>query len=145
MKKVLCEVIFVMTFVLGMTVMALGATYRYTGTADFTSSFTKTYRSGNISFEYKPGNGWIVGTTYGKTRAGEYTTLNAYVYTSSTIVAVNNSSDAEDRGGKNTSGGWWYSSYASVSGQRYAKSASFYADVRSDSNTITDAYYYTVN
>ncbi len=41
MKKVLCEVIFVMTFVLGMTVMALGATYRYTGTADFTNSVTQ--------------------------------------------------------------------------------------------------------
>ena len=99
----------------------------------------------NVSFEYTPGGGALWWTSYASARTGIFLLNNGIGYVAATVNGVDGSTKHTYWGISAATGGWNYCDWATVQGQKYAKSAHHYADYRSSATTITDIYTYQVN
>ncbi len=141
MRKI---IIFISILVFGMlcaTVTSYAVT-EYSGVYeyDFTKKSVVTVETSGVErakFAYFPG---VSSTLCCSSLTAVYLNAASYGYAATTITAVNNTSVHKSWGGKSSSEGWYFSPTAKVSGQLYAKSLYYYADLRASSNNISTIY-----
>lgn len=141
MKKIIVFISAIIIAISSLTVTSYAIT-EYVGkhSYDYTTWAVVTARTNGVErakFYYYPGNG---STTYCRSYTSVYLYANSYGYAASTTTAINSTSVHKYWGGKSSVAGWYYSPTAKVTGQRYAKSLYYYADLRVASNTISTIY-----
>ncbi len=142
MKKMIAAICAVVVLMSGIALTAYAAN-EYTAKVNFDYTQKKTYTMESSTgykakFEYNPG-----GTTTSancSSRASVYLNAGQYGYAASTTTAQNGESVHRYWGGQATSAGYYYSPFAFVSGQKYAKNLYFYGDFRTAVNDISVIY-----
>lgn len=146
MKKMIVVICMVLVFMSGISLAAYAVNEDTTTmNVDFTQKFTVN-KSNNLGqkakFEYIPKGSLFAACS---SRSSVYLNAGQYGYAASTTYAPNGESVHKYWGGQSTSASYYYSPYATVSGQRYANKLYFYADFRTSSNNISTVYILNCN